>query len=571
MPLSENIDNLILYVLLALVVLIIFALVLLSYLEGKKEKEYADTIKNQSNTIRIFKLDIQSGTVIYFNTSSISEKKKIALTEFYNEFATSDRDKLINWISDLADVNKKEEVAKYLEIDVYLRKIKKNYFSMLQVSQVDYNKQIIHLESYLLKYISPSGKNKNSALSTRDEIDKAISLSSPFKGVTIDFHFSYAKSKNNKIDSVIFAHLVDAIYPFTGQSCLIAQASDNDIILFDFKLASYSMTMYLIKSIINSIKKFLGISGIGEQIAISVGVVENKNFPHYADKLFQEATKMALIALEEKEQIVWYEKGMKIADPNDATYRTEVERIIKDKKLKYQFRPIFSVDEEKVIGYQSFVKPFDTFFDSISELKEYATRTEDDKELFATIARNTIPLFVAENSDASSHLFFEIAMSEKVLALNTLTKIPNVNKANLVLCFDEEDIGSYKTTNGDSFAEDLTGFKDRGFEIALVLKDNTLLLKSSLYEQFDFFIVDIGVTGTSTNNNRERFQMISLVEKLLKYQKPIIANNLPNWESIELMVRSGLKYIGSEVFTPSDEMLLPIAKKNLQKIINMKS
>jgi galactose-1-phosphate uridylyltransferase len=58
------------------------------------------------------------------------------------------------------------------------------------------------------------------------------------------------------------------------------------------------------------------------------------------------------IAQEDNDLISWYEKGKQSETLlNDVSYRTEVERIINDKKLNYFFRPIFSVDKLKTIGY----------------------------------------------------------------------------------------------------------------------------------------------------------------------------------------------------------------------------
>ena len=65
--------------------------------------------------------------------------------------------------------------------------------------------------------------------------------------------------------------------------------------------------------------------------------------------------------------------------------------------------------------------------------------------------------------------------------------------------------------------------------------------------------------------------MRSLVEKLLKYNKPIIATDLQNWNAIELIVKSGIRFVASDTLSASDEMILPISQKNLNKIKAMAS
>ena len=62
--------------------------------------------------------------------------------------------------------------------------------------------------------------------------------------------------------------------------------------------------------------------------------VEHSQYSGDTDALIAAARKMAEIAYEENQQVVWYEKGKEnkiITD--DSKYRSEVERIINEKKL----------------------------------------------------------------------------------------------------------------------------------------------------------------------------------------------------------------------------------------------
>jgi hypothetical protein len=55
-----------------------------------------------------------------------------------------------------------------------------------------------------------------------------------------------------------------------------------------------------------------------------------------------------------------------------------------------------------------------------------------------------------------------------------------------------------------------------------------------------------------------RVELHALVEKLLHYNKPIIANSLMSWNAIELVVSSGISYVSSDVFAPYDAMFRPL-------------
>ena len=70
-------------------------------------------------------------------------------------------------------------------------------------------------------------------------------------------------------------------------------------------------------------------------------------------------------------------------------------------------------------------------------------------------------------------------------------------------------------------------------------------------------------------NNRIRLSLYALIESLLKYNRPIIATDLEGWQAVELIIKSGITYISSDAVSPSNDMLLPIEKKKLEKLTAM--
>ena len=58
-------------------------------------------------------------------------------------------------------------------------------------------------------------------------------------------------------------------------------------------------------------------------------------------------------------------------------------------------------------------------------------------------------------------------------------------------------------------------------------------------------------------------------KQLLKFKKPIIATDLEGWQAIELIIKSGVNYISSEAVAASNDMLLPVDKKKMDKLVQM--
>jgi len=551
-----------------------FLFIILSYIISHRgDKKYRQAIKDQSNSVRVYILDVKNNIVRFFNRSNIREQRVISVTDFYNQFPGLEREKLIEWVSSLLDATK--TTPDYFEIDVVTSKNRKTYFSMLQVQEVDKDKEIVHLESYLLRYLpTKMSDGKSASVATMEEISRVLLDNSPFRGVTIALSFFYKRvqiqGKIDTFDRLIFAQIKEIVSPHITQNRYFIEPSKHEIVIFDMRLTSHSSVMLFVHSLANDINRFLSLNSLVDQIGVSVGIVENKFFPNEAEKLLRQSLVVASYGQEDSELVTWYEQGMRGDDAIDQTNRTEVENIIRNRKLKFLFRPVLDTEKMKIIGYQSFVKPFDTFFDSIEELKEYAARTEDDKELFATISRNVISRFISEKTGDYLRLFFEVTPQDKPFILKTLSHINRIKEAHIVLVFSESSINDY-TDDDEIMINELRSFKVKGYEIGLTLSDKDLMLNSNVYEMFDFFIVGLSMTQSIKTDSRMRLQMRSLVEKLLKYNKPIIASELQNWSSIELVIKSGIRFVSSEIISPNDEMVLPISQKNLNKIKTMAS
>ncbi len=545
------------------------------FVTEKKNEKYKRALSEQSNSVRIFIIDVKNNLVRFFNSSSLNRVRNWSLGEFYSQFPNSEQRKVIDWVNALVDPS--TEAPDYLETDVQVNGTKKQYFSLLQVENIDTKKQVIHMQSYLLKYMH-SGKNSNYN-SAKYGLSTIKDLSSSFpsnkrKGFTACFRFQYKKiqDKDKPIDPLIFSQLKNAIFPFVDSRSFLLQCSENDLVVSDIRINEKMKSLYLINSIINSINKYLSLNGLLSTVEMRVGVVEHKKFVGTAEDVVNQAVRTAQIAYDDSPILLWYEKGRESLNPlNDASYRTEVERIINEKKLSYFFRPIYSVDSGKVIGYFTKAEPKDTYFGSMSELKDYASRTDDSSALFSTLAKNTLPIFINERKDETQALFYPVRTEERGYMLTTFARLSKAKQSHIVFLFEESDIKShFYPTDPDAIIDDMRSIKAKGYETALFLNEGELGLPSQVYTAFDYFVCGFAFAGSASEmDTKIRSQLHALVEKLLKYGKPIIATDIEGWASLELLVRSGLKFISSESFAPFDQMILPIPPKSIKRVKDM--
>ncbi len=561
----------------ALLFILAVVMIITFLIAEKRDVKFRNSINELSSSVRVFVINVPAGSVDYFNMSSISNVRHQTLSQFYQQFPISEQKKVITWINSLTDPMANPPM--FLETDIHDTKVHKQYFSMLQANSVDKEKQIIHLESYLLKYMTASRGNSSSThgLSTMKDLTKAIESNSKKRGITACYRFLYKKiqDKDKEIDPVKFNQIKNAIFPFLQgyNKRFLLQADGNDLIFSDLHVQERAKSLYLLHSVRNSINRYLSINGIANLIDIRIGVVEHSAITADGATIISQAKKTAEIAFEDKNILLWYEKGKEaISMFNDSSYRTEVERIINEKKLNYYFRPIYSVDKAKTIGYFCKSEPKDTYFDSMEELKDYALRTEDDRDLFATVAKNTLPLFVSERQSELQMLFYPVRIEERGYMLTVFARILKSSAAHIVFLFEENDIrNALANSSPEMIVEDMRLIRAKGYEVGLLLKEGELLLPPEIYSAFDYFICEFAFAGSAAEMDAlNRSRLHGLVEKLLKYRKPIIATDIEGWPSIELLVRSGVRYISSESFAPYDPMILPLPPKSVRRINDFK-
>ena len=567
------------YVSVLLLVIILIAVIVVFFVVEKRSGHYRRALEEQSNSVRVFVLRMDEDEVLYFNVTALQNVHRCTLMEFYQKFPITEQQKVINWINAIADPT--TEAPDYLETDIHENRTRRQYFSMLQVESVDYEKRIIHLQSYLLKYMAPykEGSEGNShGLSTMKQVSEALAANGAKRGVTLVFRFVYKRiaDKDKEIKPLVFNQFKNALFPFLQGKRYLLQISGNELAFMDLRCDEKAKGIYLVRSCLNAINRYLSLNGLSSSIDVRAGAVEHRHFQKETDLIVENAHRLAVEAFADRGAVLWYERGQKTFNAaDDNSYRTEVERIINEKKLRYKFRPVFHVTPGKVMGYLSKAEPVETYFDSMEDLKDYAIRTEDDRALFNTIARETIQRFVSMRPSEEQCLFYPVRLTERAYMLVTFARIASARQAHLVLVFSEADIANrLDRMDEDGIISDMRAIKAKGYEVALSLNASQLQLPAKLYPAFDYFICSFAFEsdgGTEGASTRLRSHLHTLVEKLLKYEKPIIASDFEGWPAVELMVGSGLEYISSEAVAPYDVMMNPINPKTARRIRDMKN
>lgn len=558
---------------------VFFSVIIVTFIVASSRNHiYTERIQAESTTVRIYVIDAKNNSVIYFNRSDLKNKKQSDMNAFYSHFHLNDIDKIKSWIISICTDYRTAD--KYLEADVLVNHGKYMYFSLLKLLKYDPNEGIIHLESFILKYITPnnaSNKKKKKALFTgvvkRSTMESLIVKEKSLKGFTFAIRFYYIRQKvlsNDKIERYMIMTLKNVIYPYASNpriSRQIIDSGENELLLFDLRIASRDEAMVLATSIAHNIKKCIGVNGFSDSINFSIGVVENAQYYQDLDSMISKAQEACISAQHNGQELLLYQKQ---ATPLVETekYRQEVENLMRPNSLRFLFRPIFDVSKRRTLGYFEYVKAYDSPFASFAEMSKYAARVNLNKEFFALISRYVIPKFASERQEDHWRLFMLVSLQDIDHMSEVLNQIPQTKNVHLVLVFNEQEINE-NSSHLELLNDSLKALRSNHFELAMLMKDKNLLLDPSVYTNFDYFVAGSMMIGEIRKNNRIRLSIHSLIESLLKYHKPIIATDLESWQAIELIIKSGVDIVSSEIVSASNDMLLPIEKKKIDKLTAM--
>ena len=351
----ESLGSIFLLVGIILAALAIIAVALMFGLSFYSNRKYETQIRDASFSVRVYTIDLENETVTFFNRSNLKKRTTFSIIKFYEHFPVDEREDLIGWINDLID--DEADVQRYKEIHVLAKHRKSNFFSFLEVKDIDYKKKVIRIDSYLLKPSNVRKAKKYELLnfSTQEAFNNQLSNFTSTKGFTVAFDF-YNLRNNDEINHLAFVQIKNVFKNYILTTRPIIELASHQIVVSDLKATNRLQFVQLINSIRNEVNSLLMLQSLQDQIGFTMAAIENKYMMREPEKLVNTLLSLTQIARDDKEPIIWYEEGRNLdSDHGDETYRTEVERIIRDKKLRYTYRPIVDLEKCRVVGYQSFV------------------------------------------------------------------------------------------------------------------------------------------------------------------------------------------------------------------------
>ena len=574
-----DITFLVFFILMVVIGLLLVLFIISFSVAKNRDIKRRQLISSESNTIRIYIIDFKNNSVLFFNRNSLSEKKHVTLAQFYSRFNEADLDSLKNWLYSICVENKSNE--DFFEIDLVMHKHKGSYYSILK--KVKYNDVdgLLHLESHLMRYTSSRNnefdhrvKGVVSGHVSQDEMKTLIEKQKTLSGYTLCTRFFYSKAQTiniDRVDKVVVANLKDVVFGFLNKGHKprqIISEPGNEIFLFDLYISDQEKIMRLAANIAHELKKAISINGYSETVDFAIGIVENAQYYQDFAAIIKTAQQACIYAQQYGMQTYFYTRSNKLVLSETGKYSQEITRLLKPHNLIFNYRPIVDANDGKVVGYFNHIEAPQSPFSNFMEMSKYSAKVHRNKEFFAYVSKNVITQYASEKIDKKEKLFIQVSLPDLPFVLEVLNQIPSLSQISLVLMFSERDFDDDEVDFPTAHIY-LSALKRERIELALMMYDKNLLLDPKIYTDFDYFVIGSSMVKEIRNSKMTRLSIHTLVEQLLKYKKPIIANDVDGWQAIELIINSGITYLSSEVISPNNPMILPLDKKKIEKLMAM--
>jgi EAL domain-containing protein (putative c-di-GMP-specific phosphodiesterase class I) len=522
------------------------------------------SILSKTYNYRVFTIDFNLNKVVYFDKKNPRNLKTSDIEYFLKQYRDEDLYRVKGWLMQLLD--EKTNTPWHLEAQAMIRVSNRVYFSVLEVTKVVYETKIIHLNSYLLQYLSPHrGPLRKHQFNVIDieEATHRLHKSQANRGATYVIRFFYKKYQGNTgnyISPIFLKKLKDKITNFLGPGLFLVEQEEPEIILLEMKNITANEHRQIAHSIAHTIVRSLEVSGLKDEVSFTVGVVENKYFPHQFDALIDHARLMAGQAEKDAVMVAIYDQNQNYTEITAKAIDLEVVDIIKSRKYTIAYQPILSLDNYYVSAYMVSTAINSSLTADIMKLCQMAGDSTDCRELLSSVAKQILIDFTNDRPSPDQAIFFPVSVYANTFILKSLAMMKRAKEANIILVFDEVEIHDWGS-NFEIIAQMMKSYHDRGMKTALNFSNCHLLLNNDIYVLFDYYILDHQVTGDIVADNRQRVDVHGLIETLKKFKRPIVAIGMPDLESVELLASFEVEGVASDAIAPAATKLPRIDSK----------
>jgi len=569
-------ENTLLFTIGAAIVLFLIVLFIMVLRLNKKDVKDDSIIIDNLRTPRIFVLDFLEEEVTYFDRGNYANRKKGPIPQFFEQFTAKEVEELDHWINRLLE--KKSQVSLSYKVDVFVRSMRRSYASILEVKKIDYDKKVIHLESYLYRYLKPNDQS-NLTVKKKEDIGylSSVALARLYKrqrgrgrGVygAINIVSTLPKqSQKIEIPPHIWYELQNQAAFYRAKNRIIRFLDNNTVGIYMPRRNDITPLIDIMKKIYTRVGAFLEKNGY-HNFSLAIGIARARQFDDMKMH-FKTAEELSMFAHREIGDIkmLIYDPAQEVKALDLSLYRNELMSIVRKKSVEPLFQPLIDSRSVEILGYLTSFQISGSLFASYKDLTTFARENKQNELLMKMVLRKTAATYHNVKRNNRHLLFIPISIDDVGFLSETFSTQPFASDLKIVFMLEEQDY-AHSFDLGEEMSAINKKIKKMGYGIALIISNTELTLPDKIYGEVDYFMVNEQILSRTEGSERERLYLLSSLGKLLRHKRPITFIDLPKWSEIEYYIRAGADYVASDEISKKDFTLGTIDKKKALRIIS---
>ena len=553
---------------LLLVGLIIFSCL---YHRTKKLKQI---VSYEDNNVRYFSIHYGRDYVYSVDKRNLKHKRKENIEWFYNCFSPGEKVRLEVWLNELM---KEEHTApNHLEVTTKVKGNKSLIFTVIDVTHINYEKKIIHLESRLFPSIQKTKKKqKNSKRNVvyYTEMPKIMLEYEDNPRTLFLIRLSNSdtlEKESNDFDFTIFTLLISRLVKCLSPSRYLCQLKSNELVIIDFKMRTKNEAIaFAHHNISKVITKTLSLTGLDEEVSFKIGINQEKKQDSDFATLTRFAREAAIYAESNNldTDVLIYGQNAFQQQENVQRIITNIKRNIDRRLFSCRYTPIMNTKDGTTFGYDCLLSAPKSVVYSITSMLEYASNNN-----FLVPLLRVLYLETNLGYSLSSHYSYynqfltmpiKLSFHQEIIEIFTRTERPK--NVNTIFILNDKDIDEIDVKESSNILKKL---KQNNLTIALEITSTSLILLPELLKQFDYFIIN----GKSFHHIKESQNLIlfsDMIARLGSYKGTIIATEIESWTLIELFANLNINYISSPLFGQNSKKLPTVDYRKITKLLNI--
>lgn len=559
------------YVICFIVMFIILIAVLIYTCLSIRTKKLKQIVRYEDNNVRFFTIHYEKDYVYSVDKRNLSTKRKENLEWFYNCFTPGERLKVMVWLNEL--MQKDHASENHIEVMTKVKNVKQPVFTVIDVTHINYEDKIIHLESRLFPTIKKERKTKTSKtfIVPYTEMPKLLLDYDENPRTLFLIRLSNLDSveEDTNVNYTLYTLIISRLVKFLSPNRYLCSLKSNEIVIVDFKIRTKNEAIAFGHSIAKVINKTLGLSSINESCSFRIGINQERKQESDFSTLTRFAREVAIYA--ESNNLA---SDVIVYDHTSIKHKENVKDIIYDIKknidrrlFSCNYTPIMNAKDGSIFGYDCRLSAPKSVVYSIPSMLEYAAHNNFLESLLRVLYLETNQAFSSHSYSAHTNQFLtmDIKLSQYEEIIEIFSRIERPKNINTIFILNDKDIDDIDV---EETLEILNKFKHQRLTIGLEITSTTLTLLPEILKQFDYFIIN-GYSFTHIQESQNLILFSDMISRLGSYKGTIIAVGLPNWTTIELFVNLNIKYVSSSIFGQMEKGIPQIDLRKVNKLQNI--